>query len=649
MRTTTPSSKAVQVLAGMPKLAKGVGWEPPQASASQPNALPSSSAKKRKTEPEPSKSGTQPLPKTSQPLAKRQKTDRKPDAIRALRYDELKTEEHKVRWLLASIEYRGDREDYRSQPQLHKSSILLPIWNKTNLKADKGDKNQSPETRPVTGIQIGQVESMQGTKKNSTAKPSGLKIARIVRESTGSQAGPSKQASHSKQPGPSQPSTLTPSKVPSQPNVTPSLSKVASQHKAPVIFSRKKVEALRQKQAEIEEVRRHRDNETDQSRSSTPLVVPHQSAASNHQIRASPTFSAQDGRSSPPPVQALFEQLDHDEDDEEPLAEPVEVEVTHRAKRKEAQLRLFGVAQPLVRWVVEMIRVRMITVYGWPDFAPATKQPLQACAALPVYNTLLDEWIGHYWVQANTRLWRNRPPQVLEDRFVRYIMLKPTQFRNSIKQIVEPKIAPTYGVRRGNDRHKTRIDNFILDDKFLSPNLQDDIDRYKHEIIADTIQDRLFRGRKSFGYKHRKQLAGAPTHTIAFFSAIIRWVLQSFKFTDSKQGELEGNRDAAIYEHYVTELSKPTTVNRIKNHWADVMVSLLLPLQRSSDEDLASIDWGSDEDLDEDKQEAMNNLIGSGSEDEGEEVGNEEEEEEEADIPNTGRGKGKGKGKARAD
>ncbi|QRV79303.1 hypothetical protein RhiJN_07318 [Ceratobasidium sp. AG-Ba] len=365
----------------MPNLAKGVGWEPPKASvpakhlvASQPGDGPLTSTKKRRTEAKADVPATQPIPSLD-PSTK----DLEFDQVLGRRYETMPSDTLRVRWLLSALKTRGDRTDYKSQPHLCNPAYLEMVWNTKHSKTHKVDADMPTKQQARGNINIGSADTMDCGKGANLTQPPAPKPIHNTGKSTTTQTLDWNQLRSGKTTAP-----LVPPKPPKPPKLLKpqaplSLSNTTQKPKPKAFFTRKQVDALREKQAQLEEAAENRDSSETNPRSPAPLAPSnpqsHPPASSKHKRYAS-TPPVEDGSSSLPPVQALFGQLidddDEIEDDQEDVQDeqvpPVEVGATHRAKRKEAQERQFGVARPLVRWVVVMVRVRMITVLSQPSF-----------------------------------------------------------------------------------------------------------------------------------------------------------------------------------------------------------------------------------------------------------------------------------------
>jgi hypothetical protein len=55
----------------------------------------------------------------------------------------------------------------------------------------------------------------------------------------------------------------------------------------------------------------------------------------------------------------------------------------------------------------------------------------------------------------------------------------------------------------------------------------------------------------------------------------VRHVLKSFVYADPRHDSLDGKEDSDVFRHYCTEAGKLSSVNRLKNHWATVMIDAL--------------------------------------------------------------------------
>ncbi|KAG8705792.1 hypothetical protein FRC08_001452 [Ceratobasidium sp. 394] len=633
----------------MPLLAKRVGLAPTTVSTSkslQPVST-SQQQKKRKAVAEARGNALQP-----EPVAKRQKTSN----LLGHSYDEMATEKDRVEWLLQALAQRGDARNYRASPWVLTTRHLEAIWYSQSDPVDDRDEEEEedqnedtvivkPESQITRGIRPGEASVMhRGDHRGATftstkgvVTSSGNAATRSLLPHRPDKAlsvpapnntqsvpvwkGPQKTTEASnRSPSP----TLSKSKSSRQPARPPPTAGTTKPQKG-AIFSRQAFLAMRKKAGKSGPIQPKQQTspkrkirpsglEARQPRAAAPPTVARQARAV-----ASPDAEEDPPRSDDIPHGEQGARPDQmNRSSSEASEPPPQPNPASRAKRQAAQLRKFGIARPLVQWVVEQVRLRMLITCGYPDFTPATTQPSRATAALPTYNTLLEQWIGELWPKANKQLWRNRAPQVLEDRFVRYILDKPTQLRNWIKQVAEKKITPTYRVRLGHPRTKAKVKDLLLESKFLSPNLAADEYRFQHDIIGNTIQDTFFHGPKCLGYKYRKQIAAAPEAPIAFASTIIRHMLKSFKYTDGRANTLDREEDSQIFEYYLAEMNRLArdNENRLKNHWAKVITGALQSLACSTTIPTPQMEWGEDEDPDEERIAALNDLLGSDQEDE---------------------------------
>ncbi|KAG8715978.1 hypothetical protein FRC09_016139 [Ceratobasidium sp. 395] len=628
---------AKEYIKTMPTLANRIGVSPPTnkpPKASQPVPPESAQTKKRKADAQLRDNASQPKPLPN----KRQKTTNILDQP----YRNMKTKKDQVEWLLHAIERRGDSIDYRNIPKSHNPEYLLNIWNNRPNSKSTLDAELIVKTGRTKTLQAGNKLVEPGSRATSL---------RLLYPPTPRKASPKATTHIHTPPHPAKPI---------QADTKPSSS--GTKRRTPL--KKPLLRIPESDDSDLEMAKSPHDNSAEAfKRGSTshrtrypdePEIYPgwfsngdDGDAATEHGVelvnenndREAGSDDENDADNEDNEDRGDYDDNDNDEDGNSDDNDNDNIDRTllnvqspfrprsksgSRARRQDAQLHLFGEAIPLVNWVVFFIRLRVIIIFAYPEFAPADHRCSRPTEGLPGYFTLLDQWIGELWANVNQILRSDRPPLPIEDRHVRYISTKPTELRNAIKKICLSKISPTYGVKRGRPNSVKKIRRLIQSDGFLSPNFVKDRMLFKIDIIGDTVQEAFFRGASSIGNQYRKPFWHNAFCVMAFVATIVRHVLDSFQFKDGRADKLDGRQDVEAYRYYRKMLIKISDKHpmRLMNHWAHIMVDCLEPLGSTITLPEPEIVTESDSDEDEEALATARMLVNGTDGSNGEETDN---------------------------
>ncbi|KAG9094142.1 hypothetical protein FRC06_011114 [Ceratobasidium sp. 370] len=600
----------------MPSLAARVGLPPPEPTGPPPGT--SAQAKKRKSEAEACGNASQPEPLSV--LSKRQRADFNKNAnLLGQSYEKMVTNKDRREWLLQALENRGDKTDYRHLSEFQDPDVLEEIFFEnpdadayadTNADADADGETDPDEhahptiLKPTIPVQVHvgvtkvlgtgglasiNLPALTGTDSmtiglgGTPARPPSA-----VRSGSNSKSNASTADNTHPRPAPPhspmairsgpQPALLARLERPSSGNTT-TLSPPTSGSAPPkrVLFSRAQVEALRQKAASAAA----RARTTNEFATSTPDAVQPSmprdatATASNTNDIEAPSAHQHSGSANMdvgPPSSTTSD------------AEGPTVSHCRPRRGRDAQLRLFGDATDLVAHTVELIKLEMVIMCGYPEHMPSSGHILDDtdyAAVLPSTRTLLDDWLITFWRQVNQEL---RPDHSWLPLLLAYIRRQLSQLRNVIKKASYGKIDTIYQIKRGHPETAARVQALLLGDKFLSPNLENDSARFQNEIIGRTIADAFFSGKKS----------------LALVCTIIRHLIESFSKQESNSDALDSTEDADYFRHYSKLLDNAMDYNGTRFHMLDHTKTI----------PETPVTWEADSDVDEDLVEQLRELAG---------------------------------------
>ncbi|KAG9076035.1 hypothetical protein FRC06_009752, partial [Ceratobasidium sp. 370] len=184
-----------------------------------------------------------------------------------------------------------------------------------------------------------------------------------------------------------------------------------------------------------------------------------------------------------------------------------------RRTRQDALLAAFGhEGAQLGRYVIGNIKVKVATTCGFPEHVRSVEDP---------EKMFLEVWIPRFWAATNSKYQPDQPHLPLEDCHSRYVRSQLSTMRNGMKKWAEPIVPIYFDLDRSDPDHAKKACDLISDEKWLSPNLANDKDIFKHKIIRDVIKFSFFRSTCSLGVKNRACFIPlVPLETIAYACAI---------------------------------------------------------------------------------------------------------------------------------
>ncbi|KAG9079318.1 hypothetical protein FRC06_007830 [Ceratobasidium sp. 370] len=252
-----------------------------------------------------------------------------------------------------------------------------------------------------------------------------------------------------------------------------------------------------------------------------------------------------------------------------------------KSKRVDVRLRDFGEATPIVALAMDMIRAKMAFEYPFPELIPAEDEPNANGSDdddfTPVTKNLFHKWAEKFYDKAH--------------RIMCYQLL---QFHNQVKKVVEAKVPSVYGLIRGDPQSGVRATDLTTEDKFLSPNLVNDTDQFKHDIICDIIQATFFDGPRSLGGQYQHRLDVMPRETIAFVASIIQRIIKSYIRNDNASRTLAADKDHAEFDRYMGMMDEMTQTNqttRLYNIQMRMLRLCLLSTERPAEMEHMPIQW----------------------------------------------------------
>ncbi|KAG9079161.1 hypothetical protein FS749_008770 [Ceratobasidium sp. UAMH 11750] len=185
-----------------------------------------------------------------------------------------------------------------------------------------------------------------------------------------------------------------------------------------------------------------------------------------------------------------------------------------------------------------------------------------------------------------------------------------SQFRNYVKKAADGRVPSVYGLVRGDPQSAVRAVDLTTRDKFLSPNLANDTQRFKNDIFRDVIQAAFFDGPRSLGARYQHWFDELmPRETIAFAACIIQRIIKSYEKNDKASKSLASDKDFAEYEHYLGMMEEMTTTNqatRLENIQLKMMDACLLATEGPTATANTPIEWEEhDSEPDEDLRQSL--------------------------------------------
>ncbi|QRV96224.1 hypothetical protein RhiJN_24242 [Ceratobasidium sp. AG-Ba] len=227
-------------------------------------------------------------------------------------------------------------------------------------------------------------------------------------------------------------------------------------------------------------------------------------------------------------------------------------------KRQKAQLGAFSQdARELIQWVTEEIKVDAALICAYPECM--SEDPKDE-------DNYFERWLAKHWKRAHARFRKDKAPVPITDDYARYIRNQLPMFRNSMKTSAEPLVTAHFKLRRSDPDHAETAKDLTDggDEKWVSPNLENDEQMFEHPIIADTIEQEFFRTPRSFGYRNIKRFTPLiPVPAIAYACAIIRNRIKSFEVEIGK-GELNATTDKDSFTLYMEMLNDMRASNPVQ-------------------------------------------------------------------------------------
>ncbi|KAG8734240.1 hypothetical protein FRC10_011810, partial [Ceratobasidium sp. 414] len=230
-----------------------------------------------------------------------------------------------------------------------------------------------------------------------------------------------------------------------------------------------------------------------------------------------------------------------DGDDDEPPK-------SHK-RHKDKLLGAFGpTISPLVKYVVACVKLEMAVTCSYPEHVRPPGNP--------------DQFLIEFWDAAHKKLRPGKPHFLLQDTHsgaVQFLLALVTLVRgqlspiwNIVKAAAEPLVGALFGLDWGDPNHTIKAGDLTKDEKWLSPNLVNDAEIFKHEIIHRTIFLSFFRSNKGIGSKNLGRFTPlVPLETIAYVCAVIRHLIVAFMVSDEKANHLDASGDAEYFRIYM--------------------------------------------------------------------------------------------------
>ncbi|KAG9074948.1 hypothetical protein FS749_013450 [Ceratobasidium sp. UAMH 11750] len=303
-----------------------------------------------------------------------------------------------------------------------------------------------------------------------------------------------------------------------------------------------------------------------------------------------------------PPAPATGAADDDDDDDED--AEDNNPGGRRRRRGGDTLLALFGPAAPLVKYVVDNVKIEMAATCGFPEHVMSAENP----------NTpLLDIWIARLWAAANDKYRSGQLHLVLVDRYVKYVRQQLAPIRNGVKKWAEPIVEIVYHLDRADPNIVRKARDLVEDEKWLSPKLANDDGIFKHKTIRDVIKFSFFRSSRSLGSKNRARFVPlVPLETIAYACAIIRHLIGAYQSSDEKASDLNSSENADHFRNYMRMLKEigeedPTALVNIR---LGITLAYLKSRPQLRATPVVKLNLGPAQELDEDAVREIQDILG---------------------------------------
>ncbi|KAG8713777.1 hypothetical protein FRC09_018344 [Ceratobasidium sp. 395] len=163
------------------------------------------------------------------------------------------------------------------------------------------------------------------------------------------------------------------------------------------------------------------------------------------------------------------------------------------------------------------------------------------------------------WYDANRELRDGLPHLPFLDEYGTYIRNLIPAIRNGVKQSCNFMV-PLYFKLKWSDPNRAALARSLTnkgDERWISSNLNNDDERFKHPIIRNTIENTFFRNSKSFGNTHLDDFTPlVPIPTIAYACSIIRNQIKAFESEKNKDAHLNSSSDADAFMMYMKMMEK---------------------------------------------------------------------------------------------
>ncbi|KAG8769585.1 hypothetical protein FRC12_004875 [Ceratobasidium sp. 428] len=223
--------------------------------------------------------------------------------------------------------------------------------------------------------------------------------------------------------------------------------------------------------------------------------------------------------------------------------------------RQRSQLAAFTPeATELVQYCMDKIKLDMFTICPFPEtLTPSPKDK----------KVYLDHWLVKYWTKGHEELREGQPFVPMKDVHAAFIRNQLAPIRNNLRKSCEALVSVYFELQQGEDDVAKRAQDLTDkgNEKWISPNEEDDDERFKHPIIQNTIVNAFFRTHKSFGHTHLEGFTPlVPIPTIAYTCSIIRNRIKSYEVT-TKNAELDSASDSGSFTMYMKMLEDTRKAN----------------------------------------------------------------------------------------
>ncbi|QRV89200.1 Tail fiber protein [Ceratobasidium sp. AG-Ba] len=498
------------------------------------------------------------------------------------RLEDLKSEVDRMEWLVQTIQKLGARHDYRSDPKFQDEHSLRQEWirvladgppayagNKMSGDTRRIRTGQTHILKPQTSGHLSRVQlirtdaetiGLDGAQVGSQdqrehGQPTPPKLSRTDKTTIGLDGkAVSPHASAVRRQG-----TSSNSSRPSQPTSTKRThtdNPAPSKKRAVVPSSR--IAALRKENARLGGGASNTPSSSRTNKPSKPVSNPRRPAPpdvemldppSNDDRLPRPKTSLPDRPPTPPSEGPDEESSSHDEEPDSEEEDQTPVNRARPTRRQQAQLAWFPPeARPLVQWMSEVIRVDVVKRCGYPECITESADNEQP---------ILEGWFREKWVEANNAFREGKPPLPFKNEYGIYVRNQLAPGRTSLKNTCDPLVRFHFDLR-WSDPLRAKKANSLTDEgdeRWLSPNLMNDDEIFKHPCIADAIEQEFFKSPKSLGSRHLEEFSPlVPIPTIAYTCAIIRNRIKAYAQDNGQTAELEASSDKGMFKMYLEML-----------------------------------------------------------------------------------------------